>query len=147
MTPSQRAQALFGSQTSCAQAILATFGPSLGLDEDTALCLGRGLGMGMAQGLTCGAVSAAFLLLGLAQGPRQEQERGPRYACYKAVEDFSQRFEELHGSIACRDLLGVDLGTPQGRRQAQEQGLFMRRCPELVASAGRLLEEMLPGAA
>ncbi|MFH1034836.1 MAG: C-GCAxxG-C-C family protein [Pseudomonadota bacterium] len=143
MSRSQQARAMFGPQHSCAQAIVASFGPGLGLDEALALRLSRGLGMGMAQGLTCGAVSGALLVLGLAQGPRQDQEREPRYACYEAVENFCQRFQDIHGSIACRDLLGVDLGTPQGRQAAQEGGLFMSRCPGLVESAGLILEEML----
>jgi C_GCAxxG_C_C family probable redox protein len=143
MTRVQQARAMFGPQYSCSQSILAAFGPSLGLDEDMALRLARGLGMGMAQGLTCGAVSAAMLVLGLAQGPRQAQEREPRYACYEVLEDFCQQFQDIHGSIACRDLLGVDLGTPQGRQQAQERGLFMSLCPRFVESAGLLLEDML----
>ena len=143
MTRSEQALAMFGPGYSCSQAIVASFGPSLGLDADTALRLARGLGMGMAQGLTCGAVSGAMLVLGLAQGPRQEPERGPRYACYEALTDFCQRFQDIHRSLACRDLLGVDLGTPQGQKEAQERGLFMSLCPQYVKSAGLILEDML----
>ncbi|MBI4797296.1 MAG: C_GCAxxG_C_C family protein [Desulfarculus sp.] len=128
---------------SCSQAILAAFGPGLGLDEDTALRLARGLGMGLGRGLTCGAVSGAILVLGLAQGPRQLEERQPRFACYEATGEFVRRFQDIHGAIACRDLLGLDLGTAQGRRQAQERGLFTNRCPQFVKSAGQLLEQIL----
>lgn len=143
MTRTQRALAFFGPGHSCSQAILAAFGPGLGLDEDTALRLARGLGMGLGRGLTCGAVSGAILVLGLAQGPRQLEERQPRFACYEAADALIQRFQAIHGGIACRDLLGVDLGTAQGRQQAQERGLFTNRCPQLVQSAGEILEQML----
>ena len=142
-TAAEQAQALFGPQYSCAQAILMSFAPGLGLDQDQAARLARGLGMGMAQGLVCGAVSGAMLVLGLAQGPRQAEERAPRFACYKALTDFCKRFEEVHGSITCRDLLGVDLGTAQGRAEAQERGLFMSLCPRYVQSAAEILQQML----
>ncbi|MBI5523248.1 MAG: C_GCAxxG_C_C family protein [Desulfarculus sp.] len=143
MTRTEQALALFGPGHSCSQAILAAFGPGLGLDEDTALRLGRGLGMGLGRGLTCGAVSGAILVLGLAQGPRQLEERGPRFACYEAAAQFLRRFQDVHGAIACRDLLGLDLGTPEGRRQAQERGLFTSLCPQFVKSAGDILEQVL----
>jgi C_GCAxxG_C_C family probable redox protein len=147
MDPVAEAVGLFGPNLSCAQAVLASFAGRLGLSRADALRLGRGLGMGMAQGLTCGAVSAAILALGLAEGPASPDDREPRFRCYDRVEEFSEEFRQRHGSIACRDLIGVDLGTAEGRKRAQEGGLFARICPVMVKSAAEILQEMLPAPA
>jgi C_GCAxxG_C_C family probable redox protein len=144
MDPIAEAVSLFGPKLSCAQAVLASFAGRFGLLREDALRLGRGLGMGMAQGLTCGAVSAAVLVLGLAEGPAAADDREPRFRCYDRVEEFAEEFRQRHGSLACRDLMGVDLGTAEGRRQAQEGGLFARICPGMVRSAAEILQEMLP---
>jgi C_GCAxxG_C_C family probable redox protein len=135
---------LFGPRISCAQAVLASFAERFGLSREDALRLGRGLGLGMAQGLTCGAVSAAFLVLGLAEGPASADDREARFRCYERVEEFAEEFRERHGSIACHDLMGVDLATAEGRRQAREGGLFVRICPGMVKSAAEILVDMLP---
>jgi hypothetical protein len=43
----------------------------------------------------------------------------------------------------CRELLGVDIGTPQGREAAMKEGLFRSRCPEFVRSATRLVSKLV----
>ncbi|CAO0824511.1 hypothetical protein DFAR_680001 [Desulfarculales bacterium] len=65
----------------------------------------------------------------IVEGSRQKEERQSRFASYKALDDFCQRVRDVHGSIICRNLLGVDLGMPQGQKEIQERGLFMNQCP------------------
>ena len=132
----------FGKQGNCSQAILATFGPGFGLDQGLAMGLGRSLGGGMGHlGLVCGAVSAGMLILGLASnGSDDEAQR--RAASYEAVQAFSERFAALHGSVQCRDLLGLNLRDPRELAQARERGLFASFCPGLVRDVSRLLLEL-----
>lgn len=55
-------------RTNCAQAILSTYCEAFGLERNLALRLAQGFGGGMAHmGKTCGAVTGAYMVLGLSQ--------------------------------------------------------------------------------
>lgn len=140
---SEEAKALFAQGFLCSQAIVAAFAPSLGLDRDTALKLASGFGGGMGRlAETCGAVTGAFMVLGLKFGSATTDKQA-REAIYALVREFAARFKAIHGSILCRDLLGCNLNTPEGLALAQEKKLFSTVCPPYVETAARILEEML----
>ena len=83
------------------------------------------------------------MVLGLKYGaPNCEKPEG-RKNVYKAVVDFTKRFEEIHGSTNCSDLIGCNIGTADGMRKAKEEKLFETICPELVKSSAEILESML----
>ena len=138
--------ATFESGFNCAQAVLATFGPHLGLDRTLALRLAQGFGGGMGgeMGETCGAVTAAFMVLGLLAAKTGPGEDAGKKENYRLVNEFARRFRERHGSLLCRDLLGCDLFTPEGMRRAREQGLFKTRCTVFIRTAAEILDEMAP---
>lgn len=50
--------------------------------------------------------------------------------------------EKQYGSKNCRDLLGFDLSTPQGREQAKIDGSF-DICTNLIRTAAQIAEEIL----
>jgi C_GCAxxG_C_C family probable redox protein len=133
----------FCGGSACSQAILATYGPDLGLPRHQALKLGSAFAGGMRMGETCGAVTGAFMALGLRHAGRDCDRLGGREAVYKAVMGFAERFKERHESILCRDLLGCDISTHEGMETAVEGNLFRDICPRLVQSAAEILEEML----
>ncbi len=113
------------------------------MDQQTAFRLSRGLSAGMGFGGICGAVTGSFLVLGLWLGDVQE-EKTARYRTYDLVRDFIRRFEQKRGTIQCRELLGgVDLGTPEGRAEAERKKLFSEVCPGYVEDAACILEEMM----
>ena len=69
----ERTVDLFASGLNCSQAILTVLGEPYGLDSEMAARLGRPLGGGMGRlSLTCGAVTAAVLVLGLAKDDPDE---------------------------------------------------------------------------
>ena len=124
---SQRAQA-FRDRTdvhrNCAQAVLMTFAPELGLTEETAAKLCRHFGSGMKIGAACGAYTGGLMVLGLAGLGETE-----------AAEEFTRAFEELEdGRLDCRDLLRVN--TDRGG----EKKPF---CDHLIRACVLQLEEML----
>ncbi len=58
---------LFSNGLTCSQAVLTVFGEPYGLDSELAQKLGRPLSGGLGRlGRTCGAISAAILIIGLA---------------------------------------------------------------------------------
>ena len=50
----------------CCQSVLVPFADLCGLDKETAFKLGANFGSGMRHGSTCGAVTGALMVLGLA---------------------------------------------------------------------------------
>ena len=56
------------SQFNCAQTVFSLFAPDLGIDEKTALKIASGFGGGMACAETCGAVTGAYMVIGLKHG-------------------------------------------------------------------------------
>jgi hypothetical protein len=51
-------------------------------------------------------------------------------------------FRERNGTLLCRELLGVDVGTPEGMREVRERDLFRTVCPKFVRDASEILEQI-----
>jgi C_GCAxxG_C_C family probable redox protein len=116
----------------------------LGLERELALRVAGAFGGGMARmGETCGAVTGALMAIGLKYGMTQAKDEKARDKTYKLAQEFATRFKERHGSIVCRDLLGYDLGKPEGRKGALEKGLFTTLCPQFVQDAVEIVEQLL----
>jgi C_GCAxxG_C_C family probable redox protein len=123
--------------------MLAGFGELYGLDRSTAFKLARAFGSGMGMGRECGAVTGALMILGF-KAQEASSEKETRYRVYDLVKEFVRLFEETHGTIICKDLLGVDLGTPEGRDKAIKDNLFRTLCPVFVRDAAQILADMKP---
>lgn len=138
---------LFRQGYNCAQALLVAFGDSCGLERDMALKLALGLegGLGL-TGEVCGAANGACLLLGLDTGTREDPagEQGRKLA-RKRVREFLRSFNKQCGAVSCRQLIGLDLGTTTGMAVAIGKRVLVRRCPEYVEAAAKILKEMLDG--
>jgi C_GCAxxG_C_C family probable redox protein len=137
----KQAVSLFKQGCSCSQAVLAAYADRFGLDGRTALKLASGFGGGMRMGEVCGAITGAFMVLGLAYGPDKPSDRQAKERTYGLVRDFAETFKSRNGSIMCRELLGFDLSTPAGQELAKNRGSF-DRCPELVREAVVVLEKI-----
>lgn len=137
----QLASDLFAGGLLCSQAILITYGERFGVDEETATRIARPFGGGVSRMCEmCGAVSGAFMVLGLKH--EGEDEKAVKEANYKMVQEFASRFKEKHGSINCRELLGCDLGTPEGQEFFRQNGR-LGLCRSFVKDSAELLEEFL----
>lgn len=140
MRKAEEALTRFGQGFSCSQAVLAAYAPELGLDEQAALRIASGFGGGMGcMAQTCGAVTGAFMVLGLKYGPANA-DREAKEAIYARVRQFAERFKARNGSADCRDLLSCDISTPEGLRHARETGLFKQKCPKFVQDACEILD-------
>jgi C_GCAxxG_C_C family probable redox protein len=140
----KRAVDVFKEGFSCSQAVLQAFSETLGLDRDTALRISQAFGGGMAHmGETCGAVTGAFMVIGLQYGRTNAEDDESKERTYATVQEFILRFKARHDSIVCRELLGYDVSIDQEFNQAQEADVFQRICPNLVQSAAEICEELL----
>jgi C_GCAxxG_C_C family probable redox protein len=123
--------------------MLAGFGELYGLDRPTAFKLARAFGSGMGMGRECGAVTGALMIVGF-KVQEATSEKETRYRVYDLAREFVRLFEEKRGTILCKDLLGVDLGTPEGRDKAFKDNLFRTLCPGFVRDAAQILADMKP---
>ncbi len=141
--PVERAAQLFASGISCAPAVLAAFAPGLGIDEDHAARAASCFGGGMASsGRVCGAVTGAMMAIGLGHGPGARADAAAKKVAYDRAQELWRRFTDRHGSIECRDILGLDISTPEGHAQAAAQGLFKTRCAAAVRDAAEIVKEI-----
>ena len=144
MKKADAAVSVFKDGFNCAQAVFSTLAPDLGLGAGTAAKTATAFGGGMARrGETCGVVTGAFMALGLARGNSAPGEKEIKEKTYELAREFVKRFAERHDSLVCRELLGCDIGTPEGHERARQQGLFGTVCARLVRDSVEIAEELL----
>lgn len=138
----ERAGALFKEGFSCSQAVAAVFGPRYGLDEAAVLKVSACFGGGMQAAEVCGAVSGAVMVIGMKDGYADPKDKAAKFHALGRTAEFMRLFRERHGRLTCRELLGCDIMTPEGKQKALDAKLFATACPDFVAGAARILEEM-----
>jgi C_GCAxxG_C_C family probable redox protein len=139
-----QAVACFGNGFSCSQAVFSTYAEELGLDKETALKISGAFGGGMAgMADTCGAVTGAFMAIGLKYGKTKLDDEEAKKKTYSLVAEFVERFKARHSSIVCRELLGCDISTPEGKRTFEDNKLKDAKCRKFVQDAAEILEEIL----
>ena len=141
----ERANALFCTGYNCAQSTFAALCPLTGLEEKTALRLASGLGGGVArQREVCGAVLAISMAAGLLRGYDAADAYEEKIDTYAMIQQLCGDFKKIHGSIICRELLGLEKaeGTPVPSRRT-EQYYHDRRCGEYCRTAADLLARWL----
>jgi C_GCAxxG_C_C family probable redox protein len=139
----QQAVERFRNGFNCSQAVLSSYSEQFGLECGKAFKVATGFGGGMRMGGTCGAVSGALMVLGLKYGNTTAEDKEAKAKTYTKVEEYTKRFKARNGSVTCRELLGCDLSTPEGMKEAKDKGLFSSICPRIVQDAVEILEEML----
>jgi len=128
----------------CSQKVLGHYAEQYGLSKDLAIKLATGLGGGMGRMAgTCGAVSGAYLVLGLEYGPSDNQSFDAKDITYTKVREFHQYFSEKHGSCTCHKLLGCDISTPEGYAVAKKNNIMGQKCPIFIEEAINIVEKVL----
>ena len=82
------------------------------------------------------------MALGLRYGAATADKAGKEQA-YAMAAEFLRRFEARAGSIHCRDLIQVEMSTPEGLANARERKVFTTLCPGFVAAAVEIAEELI----
>lgn len=145
MDHAQKAQELFLQGYNCSQSVFLAFEDLTGLDQSTGARLSSSFGGGMGRlREVCGAVSGAFMVLGLLRGYDDPEDADAKAAHYSMLQDFAGDFRKKHGSILCRDLL-KDVKTSPGRKpEARTKEYYdSRPCLKCVADAARMVDEYL----
>jgi C_GCAxxG_C_C family probable redox protein len=128
----------------CSQSVLLAFADDFNLPPDVALRVAAPFGGGIARaGETCGALTGALMVLGLRYGTTIASDQEAKERQYQLARDLMAQFQRRHGSTLCRELLGCEIMTPEGRQRAHDRGLFDQICPRLVADAAERVKELL----
>lgn len=69
---------------------------------------------------TCGAVTGAFMILGLKYSHIEAKDEKGREKTYAQVRQFVSMFEQRNGTIICKDLLNCDINIGEELRRARE---------------------------
>ena len=134
---------LFEEGFSCSQAVVGAYCEQFGLDKETAFKISSGFGGGMHLNQTCGAVTGAFMVIGLKYGRSKVEDSMAKRKTYELVAEFAEKFKARHGYLGCTALLGCNISTEEGLKKAKEKNLFKTVCPAFVKSAGEIMEELL----
>jgi len=141
MSKVQEAVECFNNGFNCSQAVFSTYCEQFGLDRKSGLKIAGGFGGGMGrQGEICGAITGAYMLIGLKHGKSEKADDEAREKTYELVQEFSHRFRERNRYIGCRELLGVDIMI--GDKNILNEK-FKVLCPQMVRDAAEILEEIM----
>lgn len=128
----------------CAQIVLSNFSKNYNLNDELAFKIASGFGGGMGRlQETCGAVTGAFMVIGLENGYCKKNQADLKEKTYKLVKEFARRFKEKNNTISCKELLGCDLNTDEGRKKFKEFKLSEKVCVKCIRDSIEILENIL----
>ncbi|MFW9773589.1 MAG: C-GCAxxG-C-C family protein [Promethearchaeota archaeon] len=134
----------FSHGHNCSQTILKAYGPKYGINENLAYKVASAFGGGIARtGNTCGAVTGALMVIGLKYRNLDIEDQENKDFTYEVGKTFIDQFKSINGTIICRELLGCDISTLEGRDKAEKNNLFDELCPKFIKSSAEILESIL----
>ena len=146
----QDAVHMFESGYACAQSVFATYAALFGMDRETALKLSGPFSAGVGRMReVCGTVSAMAMLSGLKKGFVDPDDLTGKAEAYALVRRMGDELKAAHGSILCRQLLGLPEGMEREEsaepQERTPEYYASRPCSGIVRTAARIVEkELLP---
>lgn len=130
------ATALFDSGYHCAESVLISVARERGISSPLIPAVATGFcgGLSRTSGM-CGALTGGILAVNMVHG-RREPDR-PVDDNYTAVQSLVRDFRARFGSTNCTELLGCDLGTPEGLQEFRDKRL-RNRCRQFTAEAAKI---------
>ncbi|MDR0813147.1 MAG: C-GCAxxG-C-C family protein [Oscillospiraceae bacterium] len=132
MSYSETAKYLFDNGFNCAQSVLGSVAEELGLEQETALAIAGGLGGGCTCGELCGAALGGVLAIGMQADYSDAQNTAAKERAHAKTEAFLAAFREKFGALRCRDLLGHDLTSDEGRAIRENSSEREDKCTKYV---------------
>jgi C_GCAxxG_C_C family probable redox protein len=146
MTNADDAVKIFNEGFNCSQAVLSSYCSQFGMDREQSLRVAGAFGAGMGRMCeTCGAVTGAIMVIGLKYGKVKADDDAAKEKSYALARELAKEFKARNGSIVCRELLGCDMGTPEGAKYAKDHKLHSTVCPKLVKDAAEIVGELVKG--
>ena len=141
----QKARELFLNGYNCTQAVFVAYCDVFDIEPVFAakICAPFGGGMGRLREV-CGAVSGMFFIAGQMEPAHDISDRLAKKRNYTLVQELAEQFREEHGSIVCRELLGLGSGKDDPEPSERTPDYYKKRpCMEYIAAAARIVGERL----
>ena len=124
----------------CSQAVVLAFAERVKLDPTVAKRISGTFGGGMGRlRQKCGALTGAFMIMGLAQGYERPDDMEGKLAVYAKIRELNRRVEDTLGTTQCNELL-IKYSNPQ---HVKERSHHQDICVRIVADAAGKLYDML----
>ena len=133
----------FRNGIDCGQAVAGQFAEETGLSVEQLRRLSACYGGGMMRGETCGAVIAAYEIIGYLYGHDRAGDDEQKGKMLTRMLRFNQLFSEKYEGFMCRELLGADISTAEGGRKINEQNLMFEFCPLVVIDVVEILKKVI----
>jgi C_GCAxxG_C_C family probable redox protein len=144
MNKIEKATELYNQGYLCSQSVFAAFCEDYGIARDSGLKLSKFLGFGyLFRGDYCGAISGALLIYGLKYSSGEIYNELSDEVFYHLAKEHIRRFEKIHGSCLCKDLLTSDLSTDEGMSYIRDNNLFNLKCPKFVNDSAQILTQII----
>ena len=145
MTRREAAMENFRKGYNCSQSIVLAFADILPVDRTMLLRLASSFGGGMGRlREVCGSVTGMFMIAGLLygyDGPETGQVKADHYA---GIQELAHRFEEKHGTIVWREMLGLSVRHDVPVPEARTAEYYKKRpCAEIIGDAAEILDQYI----
>ena len=143
----QRAIENFRTGYNCAQAVFLAYSDIYNVEEKLAKQLAAPFGGGIGRMReVCGALSGAFMLVGLKYPADDPENKEAKMENYAAVQRVAAPFREKHGTIICRELLDAKRAKPE-TDLADPFGEYLAKnpCARFVADTAEIIGRELVG--
>jgi C_GCAxxG_C_C family probable redox protein len=135
-----RAQNYLDEGYACSQSVLLAYADYFNLDIPTAKLISSSFGGGMGRlRMTCGAVTGAFMVIGLAYGNEDPKDMNTKLDGYIKVRELYHKVEDKHGTANCKELL---------KKYATEEDVVWRKhhkliCRQIVGEVSGILYDQI----
>lgn len=145
MTRSEQAMENFFAGYNCAQSVVLAFADMIPIEKKTLLALSSSFGGGMGRlREVCGTVSGMFIVIGCLYGYDGPEKGEVKINHYTRIQELAHRFEEVNGSIVCRELLGLNVKRQSPVPEERTAEYYKKRpCAKLVGCAAQILDDYI----
>ena len=134
----------FRNGLNCAQSVLTTYASELNIDNKLAKDIASGFGGGMGKlQLTCGAVTGSFMVISQYNSKIYMDYKESKEKTNLMIQEFSEKFKSIHGTMDCSSLLNCDLKTEEGQNYARENNLYEKVCEKCVSDSIGIMEDLI----
>jgi C_GCAxxG_C_C family probable redox protein len=137
----KRALEEFDKGLYCAESVLKVIAEEQGISSELIPMIATGLCSGMARTCgMCGALSGGILALNIVYGRKSKDESVEKN--YMTVQKLISDFKKEFGTANCQELIGCDIGTPEGQETFSSKELILH-CREFTGKAAAFVSNII----
>jgi len=131
----------FDSGYACSQSVLLAFSSEYGLDEEIAKKISSTFGGGMGRlRQKCGALTGAFMVLGLEFGNTEPLDMETKLSAYAKVRELDKKADEIYGTTQCAEILKKYVKSTDDVKKRKHHQII---CRKVVGDAVDLVFEFI----